>query len=100
MTSVVPQQTFPQNGGVSTTVGFTSNSVINIAVSNITPDKVAQVIDLSTANGGNNVSISSPVYSLSDALSYNITVAARRQAAQDAKVTAQTYADVSLWFCL
>lgn len=78
------------------TVAYTFTNSISISISNVSDGLLSNVLDTSVARGGNNLTISSVSFSLSDALSYNKTVEARRQAALDARASATDYTGVRL----
>ena len=94
--SVSPVTSRADQDGVTTIIGYTFTNSISVKISNVSNDLLSQVLDTAVSRGGNNLTISRVDFSLSDRLSYNITVAARRQAAADARASAQTYTDVRI----
>ena len=93
--TVDPNTHYNSDTGDSTINGYTFTNSIQVKMSNVTNTLLSQVLDTAVANGGNNLTIDSVSFSLSDALSYNKTVTARAQAAKDAYTTASAYAQVN-----
>lgn len=91
--SVSPQRRYNSTTGVSVVTGYQFSNYINVKLSGVTGDGVAAVLD-AAVRSADNITVSNIAFSLSPALSYNRTVAARSQAAADAKSTAQQYAQV------
>lgn len=93
--SVYPKTQYNPSNGTSTSQGYTFTNRLQIALDNLSSALLSRVLDTAVRNGGNNLTISSVTFSLSPSLSYNKTVAARTEAAADAKSTAQQYAEAS-----
>lgn len=91
---------YNSSASTSTTIGYTFVNTLSVRIGDLTSDKLSAVLDTSVANGGNNLTISSVDFSLSQALSIAKTLEAQQTASDDANNTAQQYAKVRFLFLI
>ncbi|BDA45916.1 hypothetical protein COCOBI_08-0080 [Coccomyxa sp. Obi] len=73
-------------------VGYTYSYQISVDVKNLTSDLLSEVLDTAVASGGNQLQIQRVSFSLSDAATAEVMVAARRLSVASAKAAAEIYA--------
>ncbi|KAK9906560.1 hypothetical protein WJX75_004165 [Coccomyxa subellipsoidea] len=76
----------------NTIVGYTYSNQINVNVKNLTSDLLSEVLDTAVASGGNQLQIQRVSFSLSDATTAEVMVAARKLSVASAKAAAEIYA--------
>ncbi|EIE24362.1 DUF541-domain-containing protein [Coccomyxa subellipsoidea C-169] len=80
-----------RSSNTNTIVGYTYSHQLTVNVKNLTSDLLSEVLDIAVASGGNQLQIQQVSFSLSDALTAEVMVAARKLSVASAKAAAQIY---------
>jgi uncharacterized protein YggE len=90
--SLYPKINYPMNGPEEL-VGYTYEQTMTVTVNDLNNNTLSEVLDTAVVTGGDDVRIDGVYVELSPELKRQTTDAARKQAVEDAKMTAQLLAD-------